>query len=397
MSSVSDRRRTAAVMLTGFCAFLGLYSPQPMLPLLKEVFGLPTSTISLVVTVSTTAIALTAPFMGLLADRCGRRRTIVIAALSISVPTALAATATSFNHVLYWRILQGILTPAISATTVAYITEEWESGAGGAMSYYVGGTVLGGFAGRIICAFVAEWFNWRGAFLTLGLVNLAGGIAIWRWLPKDHPHRVTLHATGGVAGVLEHLRNPRLLATYAAGFCVLFTMIAAFTYVNFYLAAPPFGWGTRALGLLFTVYLVGAVSTMSSGRAIDRYGHQPALIASLLLAVAGILITLIHSAMAVILGLAICCSGAFIAQAAANSYIGVAAARNKGAAVGMYVTAYYVGGSFGAALPGRLWNWGGWAACVGLVTAVILITIGLAGLFWRGSAVAKLQTERAAI
>jgi len=40
--------------------------------------------------------------------------------------------------------------------------------------------------------------------------------------------------------MLGHLRNPPLAATYAVGFCVLFTLIATFTYVNFYLAAPPF-------------------------------------------------------------------------------------------------------------------------------------------------------------
>ncbi len=196
--------------------------------------------------------------------------------------------------------------------------------------------------------------------------------------------------------IMEHLQNWRLLATYVAGFCVLFTMIASFTYVNFYLAAPPYNWGTKALGLLFTVYLVGAASTMSSGRAIDRYGHQFSLVTALLVSMAGILVTLIPSTVAVMIGLAICCSGAFVAQAAANSSIGIAAKRGRGIAVGMYVTAYYLGGSFGAAVPGYLWNWGGWVSCVLLVSFVILITIALASVFWRSSKFSKLEPQQAA-
>ena len=65
--------------------------------------------------------------------------------------------------------------------------------------------------------------------------------------------------------MLRHLRNPRLVATYAVGFCVMFSLLGTFTYVNFYLAAPPFGLSTAALGLLFVVYLVGAVVTPTRG------------------------------------------------------------------------------------------------------------------------------------
>jgi MFS family permease len=87
-------------------------------------------------------------------------------------------------------------------------------------------------------------------------------------------------AQATIRGMAAHLANPRLLATYAVGFGVLFTLIATFTYVNFYLAAPPFGLGTTALGLLFTVYLVGAAITPVGGRAIDRLGHRWTLLAA---------------------------------------------------------------------------------------------------------------------
>jgi hypothetical protein len=43
---------------------------------------------------------------------------------------------------------------------------------------------------------------------------------------------------------------------------------------------------------------------------------------------------------------------------------------------------YYMGGSFGSAIPGHFWSRGGWPACVALIVAVQMITIGIAIAFW---------------
>jgi predicted MFS family arabinose efflux permease len=156
----------------------------------------------------------------------------------------------------------------------------------------------------------------------------------------------------------EHLRNPRLLATYAVGFCVFFTLLTTFTYVNFYLAAPPFRLNTAALGWLF------------------------ALTAAFLGGAAGICLTLVRSLPVVMLGLALCCTGVFVAQSAASSYIGAAASQARAAAVGLYVMFYYIGGSLGATLAGPLWSRGGWPACVALIACAQALTIALALCFW---------------
>jgi MFS family permease len=156
-----------------------------------------------------------------------------------------------------------------------------------------------------------------------------------------------------------------------------------FTYVTFHLAAPPFLLSTAALGWLFAVYLAGAVVTPLSGGWINSYGHRVALAIAMALGVTGSVLTLGHALVAVVVGLALVCSGVFIAQAAANGYIGVAAKTDRGLAVGMYATCYYIGGSVGGALPSVFWNSGGWTACVILVIVVQVTTAILGWVFWR--------------
>ena len=378
----AHRKRLFAVVLAGFCAFLDLYAPQPMLPMLARVFGTTAAGASLLVSVSTLAVALAAPFVGFVADRFGRKQVIVPATVLVAVPTLLAATAANLDQLLFWRTLQGVFTPGIFAVTVADINEEWKEGTGAAMAAYVTGTVLGGFTGRMLAAVVSMRWSWQLAFILLGILNLAGAAAIHLWLPPGRRFVAPRHSNA--VQVARHLRNPRLLATYCAGFCVLFTMVAMFTYVNFHLARAPFLLNTAQLGLVFGVYLVGAAVTPAAGRWIDRLGHRRSLAYALSVGLAGSALTLLPSLLAVMAGLTFCCTGVFAAQSAASSYVGKVAFEGKGVAVGLYVMFYYAGGSAGAALPGALWHWGGWTACVALIAAVQLITMGVALRYWDG-------------
>jgi predicted MFS family arabinose efflux permease len=364
------------VVLAGFAAFVTLYAPQPLLPMLAKVFAIPAREISLIMTASALGVTVAAPFIGFVADRLGRKRVIVPCAFLLAIPTLLVGMSGGLNSLLFWRFAQGVLTPGIFAITIAYINDEWREGAGRAMSAYVAGTVIGGFSGRMIAAFIAPSWSWRGAFAVLAAVEALCGLALAVWLPADRTHAPKPRR-------IEWPRHtPQLLATYGVGFCVLFTLLATFTYVNFYLAAPPFHLSTQALGSLFLVYLIGATVTPLVGRLIDTAGHRRTLAVSFSIGIVGILLTLIPHLMVVIIGLALCCSGVFVAQSAATSYIGVAAKQARAAAVGFYATCYYAGGSLGSFLPGRLWSLGGWPGCVALVAAAQAATILAALLFW---------------
>jgi predicted MFS family arabinose efflux permease len=386
----SKDRRTAAVVLAGFCAFLNLYAPQPLLPTLAREFHTSPAGVSLLITASTVAVAIAAPLAGILSDHLGRKRVLVPSALLLAVPSWLAATAASLDQLVFWRFWQGVFTPGISVVVSAYINEEWEMGVGRAMSAYVSGTVLGGFSGRMLAGLIASRFLWRAAFAVLGTLAAAAGVLVWAWLPPGtrfikaagEASSPVLLAVSSLSAMARHMRNPRLLATFAVGFCVLFSMLATFTYVNFYLAAPPFGLSVAALGFLFVVYLAGALATTIAGRWIDRAGHRLTITVAFGGGVAGILLTLIPSLPVILLGLSLCSSGTFIAQSASTSYVGTITREARAAALGLYVLFYYVGGSLGAALPGQFWNGGGWPACVALIVSVQILTILIAALFW---------------
>jgi MFS family permease len=379
----SVKPATGPVVLAGFCAFLNLFLTQPILPLLASVFHASKAAVSLTVTAATVGVAMAAPFAGQIADRIGRRRVITWSVLILALTTLLSASATSLPELIFWRFLQGLATPGVFAVTIAYINDEWPAGsAAAAVAAYVGGTVLGGFTGRLMSGFATEFLNWRWSFILAGFADLAIAFVLLRHLPSER--RFVRGAHRQLLGpAFSHLRNPRLLTTYTGGFCVLFSLIALFTYVTFHLAAPPYNLSPGQLGAIFTVYLVGAAVTPIAGRAIDRIGHRRAALLASLVVIAGALITLASGVPAILLGLTIGSSAIFLEQSAATSYIGTVAAEARALAVGIYVMFYYAGGSFGASAPAWLWDRYGWPGCIALIACIQFIFAVFVWFGWR--------------
>jgi predicted MFS family arabinose efflux permease len=386
----NDTRAVIAVTLAGVGAFFNLYATQPLLPLFEQIFHASKSDVGRTVSAATLGVALSAPFCGALAERVGRRKVIVLSIFLLALPTILAATANGLSQLVFWRFLQGIVMPGIFGVTIAYIAEEWpRHRMPQVMSIYVSGTVLGGFLGRIFTGIAATHHlipfvepSWRNGFVAIGVFDLVFGVLLWRWLPRDSP---LPEGAEEKTDFIRHLRNPRLLATFAVGFNVLFTLVATFTYITFYLAAPPFGLSTAELSALFMVYLVGLIVTPIGGVWISRVGSRAALIVSVIAGVAGVLLTLIPHLPVILLGLVMCSSGVFVCQSASTSYIQrEAQSGGRASAAGLYVMFYYIGGSVAGVLPGMLWRYGQWKACVALIVFVQLVTVAIAGGIWKG-------------
>lgn len=376
------------VFVCGLVAFLTLYATQPLLPLLETLFHTSKSAVGWTVSASTLGVAIAAPLLGTFTERANRKRVILISILLLALPTCLAATSTSLGWLVFWRLLQGLITPGVFATTIAYITESWPPTAvAPVMSIYVSGTALGGFSGRLITGIIAEHAGWRLSFVVVGATTFAGAALVW-WLLPNRPRSHTASVRPPLAQIFRpmfaHFRNPRLLTTYLVGFNVLFSLVGVFTYITFYLAAPPFSLSTASLSLLFVVYLVGLIVTPIAGALLPRIGLRAGITGSILLALVGVLITLVHSLALVIAGLALCCTGVFISQSCATSFLREAAAEaSRASAVGMYVACYYIGGTVAGVVPSMVWKFGGWTACVALVAAVDVLSIVIARRGWR--------------
>jgi predicted MFS family arabinose efflux permease len=336
---------------------------QAVLPLVMREFDATPLQAGATVGATVLAIALVSPFMGMLSDALGRKRMVCTSLFALTLPTALIALAPDLHAIVVLRFLQGLAVPGIVVVLIAYLSEEFSQGGVARMtSSYVGGTVMGGFCGRFITGHLSDLAGWRWAFVVLAALNLLGALWVLRALPPSRHFVAKRDFRGALQTLGRHLRNRRLLAICALGFCVLFSLVGSFTYVNLHLAQPPFSLSSAGLANVFGVYLLGVVITPMAGRVIVRHGFLSAVLSTLALSACGLLLTLLPSLPAVIAGLALSSCGVFICQSATISHIADNVTEGRSLATGIYYLSYYAGGAAASAIAGLAfehWDWGG--------------------------------------
>jgi YNFM family putative membrane transporter len=375
-------RPGVALFLGASAMFANMYSTQAILPDIESGLGVSAAAAGLTITVVVLAVALGGWVAGPLSDRLGRARVMAAAAVLICIPTAIAGLAPNLPALLAIRACQGFLMPGLLTVAVPYVTERFRGpAAGAAMGTYTASLVFGGLVGRVGTAIVADLSSWRVALEALAIPTVAGAFAMYFWLPRDEPRHVDRDLRAVVA---EHVRNlPLILNAVAAG-ATFFAFVGIFTFATHRLTGPPFDLSLGAAGLVYAVWVVGAVVPLV-GHAAARIGPQRLLPFLLASAGAGAALTLLDNLAAVIAGLALLAAAMFSTVTTCQLLIPRLVSHHRGTATSLHQTIYYVLGGAGAYLPG-LWLADGWHAVV--AACCVTVAIGAAaslGLLLRTS------------
>jgi YNFM family putative membrane transporter len=375
--------RLLGVATAGFCAFVNLYSPQALLPQLADEFHVSAGEISALMTAGTGAIALTAPFTGVLADIVGRKRLITAAMFLIVVPTVIMTFASTVPEMVFWRFVQGLLVPPIFTVAVAYIGDEWPaSDVARVAGLYMVGSSVGGFSGRFIPGILTDLIGWRAAFDVVALLTLVAAIIVALTLTRERHFVPSGGPLASARYMVRHIRDPRLIATFAIGFGVLFNFVATFTYIGFHLAAPPYSFSATLIGALFVTYLASSVVVPWVGRGIALFGRRRLVLGIIAAWIVGALLMLLPPVTLILIGLTLCAVCGMLCQTVATGYVTMTAKEGRSSAVGLYASIYYIGGSAGAFLGGIAWSFAGWPGCVATIAAMLVIIAAIVAAAW---------------
>lgn len=183
-------RLPAVLLMAGSCLpVLGAVLLAPVLPRMRDHFeGVPGSgaLVPLILTVPALSIALLAPFAGVLVDRIGRKRLLVVATVMYSVFGTAPLWLDSLHGILVSRFLVGIAEAAIMTACTTLIGD-----------YYSGEVRDRYLALQTMCASVSATFffvlggvlgsaSWRAPFW-LYAVGLLIAPAMARALPTPRP------------------------------------------------------------------------------------------------------------------------------------------------------------------------------------------------------------------
>ncbi|WP_426424317.1 MFS transporter [Bradyrhizobium genosp. A] len=379
------------VGLTALLTLIDLFGPQAIAPALTTAFRTTPAYMGIVINAATVGMAISGFFTACIADRIERKPAMIVALLLLSIPTFLLGRAPDLMIFAALRILQGLLMCASFTVAIAYVAEEWgpSGGAPLVMAAYVTGNVGSNLLGRVLTGSVAQYAGWRGAFVLLAAMNLAGGILLWIVLPRSERFHRKRHDGRIVVSLRRHLRNPRLRGAYGIGFLILFSFIGIFTYVNFLLARPPFSLAPAAIGALYSVFLASLLATPAAGPAVRSLGSAASILLGAAVSLGGVLLTLCTTVSTVMAGLALVGVGTFFCQAVATGFVGKVGGKAKAAASGLYLACYYSGGICGALLIGLIYDRWAWPGCVAVTGIAFVLMALIPFIAWREAAMPR--------
>lgn len=218
-----------------------------------------------------------------LAERYSRVNIITIAIVIWSGFTALCGTATSFVHLLLFRVGVGVGEAGLSPPAHSLISDYFEpKRRASALSIYSFGIPLGSMFGAVAGGWIAQNLDWRMAFMMVGLPGVVVAILLKVFVkepPRGYSDRMLLEETQPGPAELEqadeapavHAKPPSILsvAKRIFGSWGFFHMVAGITLASFagygvgQYSAPyfirTFGLDLATVGLIFGV--IGGISS----------------------------------------------------------------------------------------------------------------------------------------
>lgn len=275
-----------ALVMTGFGIIM------PVFPRRLSELGAGVELLGLMTTAFMLAQFVSAPLMGSLADRIGRKPIILLSLMAFAAANVGYLLVSSAEAFILVRALQGGLSAGLYPSAMAMVgdlfpQEERARWVGVVSASYMAGFIFGPAIG----GFMYDAFGFGAPFLVSAVVATLGLVAVVVMVPETRTRQIRYRERQQRIEAVEResfwSSLPRPLTVFGALLLIDFIIIFSFAFIEpemvFY-AYDDLGWTTTQFGILVGVYaLVTAGGQLAAGPISDRFARKPVIIAGILL------------------------------------------------------------------------------------------------------------------
>lgn len=253
----------ALIATAGFASGAGMRILDPLLPLIGQDFGVPTSAVSILIAAFMITYAGGQIGTGPMGDHFGKLRVAAVALVLFGLFTVLAEFSGSLTQLALLRAAGGLVAGAVIPLLMAHIGDSvpYEDRQA-VLGQFLIGNVMAQMMTGPLSGILGEHFGWRAAFLVFGCFTLSIGLllvarlgpAMWRAAPQGG-------RGSGLHLYARMLRQPRvrllMIAAFLDGallFGGAFPFVAAFLIEDFHLSPGMAGLVVASFGLGALLY-----------------------------------------------------------------------------------------------------------------------------------------------
>lgn len=253
------------ILASSMMGVMGVTIVSPVLPELRPVFGITDEQVGLVITAYTIPGIFLTPFIGLAADRFGRKTVLVPLLFTFGVGGAAIAFVDAFALVLVLRFIQGVgacglVMLAITLIGDIYVGTQQRTVIGLNSSMMSSGAAFYPLIGGV---FAAIYWGLPFLFFAIGIV-----VAIVALFVLEEPEsEETVDARAYVSRMKTVVLLPEAILIFAANFAVFFIFFGAVVTALPLLLSDEFGLSVSLIGLVLSaVAISSAVVSSQYGR-----------------------------------------------------------------------------------------------------------------------------------
>lgn len=358
-----------------------LYYCQPLLNVMCTDLGISEFQGNLIPMITQIGYALGLLFIIPLGDLYDRRRIIVLNFAVLTLSMSAIGLLSDIRLIYVASLFTGICSvmPQIFIPIASQFSEPRHKARN--VGILVSGLLTGILASRVVSGVVGEAFGWRTMY-HLAAVFMVGSIfVVLRTLP-DMPSNYSGSYGGLMRSLLKlYVSTPKLrVVSIRAGLC-FGSFLALWACLSFKLSEAPFFAGNDVIGLLGLCGVAGAVTASYVGSCVSRFGVRRLnyVGCALMLASWAVMFVFQYYYLGYIVGIILLDIGMQCIQIS-NQTCALSLNLHASNRVNtIFMTTYFIGGSFGTFLSGAMWDFSGWAgtvmAGVSLVVLSLFITL----------------------
>lgn len=372
----------AACMLAFFVTFFARLAISPVIPFIRADFTVTNASVGVALTGMWMTYGLAQFPSGILADRFGERRVILVAVGGTAVTSLLLAAAPVFAVFVLCAVALGAVAGLHYSVATTLLSRTFKD-MGRAVGIHSLGAPLAGLLAPATAAWVGTRYGWRPAVALAAVVGVPVFVLFaWRVRPTaprrpDQPVRDRLEL-GPLARVVS---RPPIAFTLLIATCGTFVAQGLLSFLPTFLVE--FRDATPAVaGIVFSgFFVVRAVGQIALGEISDAFGRDLALGVSMVAGAAGVVLLVAGPPTAAItVAVVLAGVGSSFFSALDPRFMDNLSEAERGAGFGLVRTVYTMLGSTGSATVGLLADLFGWGVSFGVMAALFAVTAVVIGV-----------------
>jgi ACDE family multidrug resistance protein len=264
-ASLYKDRNLQLILGITLTAVLGVSSISPAFPSIVKALNISETEVGVLITAFTIPGVILTPFIGVLADRVGRKWVVVPSLFLFGVAGTACALVKDFNVLIILRVVQGIGAASLATISLALIGDLFK-GERVAAAVGLNASVLNtGVAFYPLIGGALATLGWNYPFL-LTLLAIPVALAILIWL--DNPEPKSQESLRQYLGsIWRYIMDIRVASSFIAGVILFLIVYGSYqTYLSLYLN-DAFGASSFLIGvILFTMAITSALVSSQLGK-----------------------------------------------------------------------------------------------------------------------------------